>query len=68
LRTTKPIDGGLSADEYITRETGKATFKVKQSAVVEQPASTEKMLTNEELQQICLKSGLTRGEVYQVRT
>lgn len=29
LKTTKPVDGGSLVDDYITKETGKATFKVK---------------------------------------
>ena len=63
--------------EYNQKAAGRALFKVKQddkSARAKkeqddgQAKSTNGMLQNEEIKEICEKHALTRGEVYQIRS
>lgn len=71
LKVTQPYEGSLSSSEpsFTLKETGKATFKVKQQVDSPKTAETtnKSMLTNEELKEICFKNGLARGEVFDIR-
>ena len=66
--------------EFKSQQAGRATFKIKQdhtnspegkppaTAEKEKKANASRMLTNDEIKEICERNTLSRGEVYAIRT